>query len=55
MSAKYRIVILILVALLLSVAVLSLSVSLLPDAPISPTATYPKGIDFPDARDVPRR
>ncbi len=52
---KMRIVLLILVGALLLVGVLGLSVRLLPDPPVGPTATFPEGIDFPDGRPVPRR
>jgi hypothetical protein len=55
MTGKYRVLLLVIVAVVLSVFVLGLSVTLLPDAPVSPTPTYPEGIDFPDGRDVPRR
>lgn len=52
---KYRVLLLVAVAILVSLLVLGLSVALLPDAPVSPTPTFPEGIDFPDDRDVPRR
>lgn len=55
MIGKSRVLLLIILAVFVSVLVLGTSVALLPDAPISPTATYPEGIDFPDGRDVPRR
>jgi hypothetical protein len=52
---KARILLLIFVSLLLVIGVLMLSVELLPGPPAGPTATFPKGIDFPDGRPVPRR
>jgi len=36
------------VAVLLILAAMALSVSLLPPAPIAPTPTWPLGIDLPD-------
>jgi hypothetical protein len=50
-----RVVLLLLVALVISLVVLGASVRLLPDAPIAPTPTYPRAIDFPDERPVPNR
>ncbi len=55
MRLKYGIVLFILVASVFLLLVLSLSINLLPDAPISPTATFPESIDFPNGRDVPSR
>lgn len=52
-SAKMRVLVLILVAAVLVIGVVGFSMQLLPDAPIGPTATYPKGVDFPDGRPVP--
>ncbi|MBI5931614.1 MAG: hypothetical protein HY862_20060 [Chloroflexi bacterium] len=54
-SAKFRIVLLAIVAVLLLVGVIGLSVRLLPPAPTSPTPTFPEGIDFPNGRPVPHR
>jgi hypothetical protein len=54
-TVKLRVLVLILVAAVLVVGVVGFSMQLLPDAPIGPTATYPKGIDFPDGRPVPSR
>jgi hypothetical protein len=54
-AVKMRVLVLILVAAVLVVGVVGFSMRLLPDAPIGPTATYPKGIDFPDGRPVPSR
>jgi hypothetical protein len=50
-----RVLLLIVVALLISIAVLGASMRLLPAPPLYPTPTYPKGIDFPDDRPVPHR
>lgn len=52
---KMRIILLIVVVVILLGGVLMVSMTLLPAPPTSPTATYPKGIDFPDGRPVPRR
>ena len=50
-----RVVLLILVAIIITVAVLGFSMRTLPDAPLYPTPTFPKAIDFPDSRPVPAR
>lgn len=55
MSLKTRIMLLALVALVLMVGIVGMSISLLPNPPISPTATFPEGIDYPNGRMVPRR
>lgn len=55
MAFKTRIMLLALVALLLMVGVVSLSIAVLPSPPISPTATFPEGIDYPNGRMIPRR
>jgi hypothetical protein len=52
---KQRVLVLIVVAVMLMVGVVGFSMRLLPDAPIGPTATFAKGIDFPDGRPVPSR
>lgn len=49
------VVLLALVLVMLSVLVLGSATTLLPNAPLFPTPTQPKGIDFPDSRPVPRR
>jgi hypothetical protein len=49
------VVLLILVAIIITVAVLGFSMQTLPDAPLYPTPTFPKAIDFPDSRPVPAR
>jgi hypothetical protein len=46
---------LLLVLVIVSLMVIGGSVRLLPDAPLYPTPTQPKAIDFPDSRPVPRR
>lgn len=54
MNDKGRVLLLILVLLIISLLVLGTSVRLLPEAPHAPTPTYPRAIDFPDERPVPR-
>ncbi|MCB9435806.1 MAG: hypothetical protein H6673_02300 [Anaerolineales bacterium] len=55
MTFKTRIMLLALVALLLAVGIVGMSIAVLPNPPISPTATFPEGIDYPNGRMVPRR
>jgi hypothetical protein len=50
-----RVFLLIVVAIIITVAVLGFSMRTLPDAPLYPTPTFPKAIDFPDSRPVPAR
>lgn len=54
-SAKFRVILLAVVAGILVLGVIGLSVRLLPPAPTSPTPTFPEGIDFPNGRPVPHR
>jgi hypothetical protein len=42
-----------LIVLMIGLAVIGTSVRLLPDAPLYPTPTQSKGIDFPDSRPLP--
>jgi len=50
-----RLLLLLIVTLAISVMVVGGSMHYLPDAPQFPTATPPKGIEFPDSRPVPAR
>jgi|GEM_PF-5768564 len=53
-SVPVEIIVLLIVTVVLSFAIVFSSFQLLPDAPLYPTPTQPKAIDFPDARPVPR-
>jgi hypothetical protein len=53
--SKTRVILLVVVAILMLIGVIGMSVRLLPDAPVSPTPTFPKAIDFPNGRPVPHR
>jgi hypothetical protein len=46
-------IIILMVILGISLLVIGGSMRLLPDAPLFPTPTQPKAIDFPDSRPVP--
>lgn len=54
MRQQSRILLLIVVAVVLVVGILLLTMQALPEPPITPTPTFPEGIDFPNGRPVIR-